>query len=137
MPSSWSTSLAFTTTSRRRGSAICSRSPSAPRGWSSIPAFTPSAGARQQGVDYFVTANGSNPAEMASEVDRYCSWPGQACGYKVGHTTINRLRDRAKSDLGQKFDLRYFDDAVVLGGNVPMDVLGKNVDDYIARTKLA
>jgi len=92
---------------------------------------------RQQGLDYFVTANGSNPGEMASEVDRYCSWPGQACGYKVGHTTINRLRDRAKSDLGQKFDLRYFDDAVVLGGNVPMDVLGKNVDDYIARTKSA
>ncbi len=89
---------------------------------------------RQQGLDYFVTANGSNPGEMASEVDRYCSWPGQACGYKVGHTTINRLRDKAKADLGQKFDLRYFDDAVVLGGNVPMDVLAKNVDDYIART---
>ena len=92
---------------------------------------------RQQGLDYFVTANGSNPGEMASEVDRYCSWPGQACGYKVGHTTINHLRDKAKADLGQKFDLRFFDDAVVLGGNVPMDVLGKNVDDYIARTKSA
>jgi uncharacterized protein (DUF885 family) len=92
---------------------------------------------RQQGLEYFVTANGSNPGEMASEVDRYCSWPGQACGYKVGHATINRLRDKAKTELGQKFDLRFFDDAVVLGGNVPMDVLGKNVDDYIARTKLA
>ena len=92
---------------------------------------------RQQGLDYFVTANGSNPGEMASEVDRYCSWPGQACGYKVGHTTINRLRDKAKADLGQKFDLRFFDDAVVLGGNVTMDVLGKNVDDYIARAKSA
>jgi len=92
---------------------------------------------RQQGLDYFVNANGSNPGEMASEVDRYCSWPGQACGYKVGHTTINRLRDRAKAQLGSKFDLRYFDDAVVLGGNVPMDVLAKNVDDYIARTKAA
>jgi uncharacterized protein (DUF885 family) len=92
---------------------------------------------RQQGLDYFVNANGSNPGEMASEVDRYCSWPGQACGYKVGHTTINRLRDEAKADLGQKFDLPYFDDAVVLGGNVPMDVLAKNVDDYIARTRKA
>jgi len=92
---------------------------------------------RQQGLDYFVNANGSNPGEMASEVDRYCSWPGQACGYKVGHTTINRLRDKAKAQLGSKFDLRYFDDAVVLGGNVPMDVLAKNVDDYIARTKAA
>ena len=90
---------------------------------------------RRQGVDYFVSANGSNPTDIAIEVDRYCSWPGQACGYKVGHTTINRLRDHAKAELGSKFDLRAFDDAVVLGGNVPMDVLAKNVDDYIARTK--
>ena len=86
---------------------------------------------RQQGVDFFVQRNGSNPLEVASEVDRYCSWPGQACGYKVGHSTINRLRDHAKAELGAKYDLRAYDDAVVLGGNVPMDVLAKNVDDYI------
>ena len=92
---------------------------------------------RQQGVDFFVQRNGSNPLEVASEVDRYCSWPGQACGYKVGHSTINRLRDKAKAELGAKFDLRAFDDAVVLGGNVPMDVLAKNIDEYIARTKAA
>ena len=90
---------------------------------------------RQQGVDFFVQKNGSNPLEVASEVDRYCSWPGQACGYKVGHSTINRLRDHAKAELGAKYDLRAFDDAVVLGGNVPMDVLAKNIDDYIARTR--
>ena len=89
---------------------------------------------RQQGVDFFVNVNGSNPMEVASEVDRYCSWPGQACGYKVGHSTINRLRDKAKSALGGKYDLRAYDDALVKGGNVPMDVLAKNVDDYIART---
>jgi uncharacterized protein (DUF885 family) len=92
---------------------------------------------RQQGVDYFVNVNGSNPLEVASEVDRYCSWPGQACGYKVGHSTINRLRDKAKAELGGKYDLKAFDDAVVLGGNVPMDVLSSNIDDYIARTKAA
>ena len=92
---------------------------------------------RQQGVDFFVQKNGSNPLEVASEVDRYCSWPGQACGYKVGHSTINRLRDKAKTELGPKYDLRAFDDAVVLGGNVPMDVLAMNVGDYIARTKRA
>jgi uncharacterized protein (DUF885 family) len=91
----------------------------------------------QQGVDFFVNVNGSNPLEVGSEVDRYCSWPGQACGYKVGHSTINRLRDKAKAELGAKFDLKAFDDAVVLGGNVPMDVLAKNVDAYIARTKSA
>ena len=90
---------------------------------------------RQQGVDFFVQRNGSNPLEVASEVDRYCSWPGQACGYKVGHSTINRLRDKAKAELGARYDLRAYDDAVVLGGNVPMDVLASNIDDYIRRTK--
>jgi uncharacterized protein (DUF885 family) len=92
---------------------------------------------RQQGVDFFVQRNGSNPLEVASEVDRYCSWPGQACGYKVGHSTINRLRDQAKAELGPKYDLRAFDDAVVLGGNVPMDVLAMNVGDYTGRTRSA
>ena len=72
---------------------------------------------------------------MASEVDRYCAWPGQACGYKVGQNQINRLRDKAKAELGPRYDLRAFDDAVVLGGNVPLDVLALNVEDYIARTK--
>jgi uncharacterized protein (DUF885 family) len=92
---------------------------------------------RQQGVDFFVERNGSNPMEVASEVDRYCSWPGQACGYKVGQTTIDKLRARAKAALGAKFDLRAFDDAIVKGGNVPMDVLAKNVDDYVERAKAA
>ncbi len=86
---------------------------------------------RQQAVDFFVNENGSKAEEVASEVDRYCSWPGQACGYKVGHTTINRLRDKAKAALGPRFDIKAFDDAVVLGGNVPMDVLAKNVDEYV------
>lgn len=92
---------------------------------------------REQGVDYFVRVNGSNPLEVASEVDRYCAWPGQACGYKVGQNQINRLRDKAIADLGPRFDLRAFDDAVVLGGNVPLDVLALNVEDYIGRTRSA
>ncbi|HWK11940.1 MAG TPA: DUF885 domain-containing protein, partial [Vicinamibacterales bacterium] len=86
---------------------------------------------REQGVRFFVDVNGSNPEEVASEVDRYCSWPGQACGYKVGHSEINRQRDAAKTALGPKYDLKAFDDAVVLGGNVPLDVLAKNVDEYV------
>jgi uncharacterized protein (DUF885 family) len=90
---------------------------------------------RQQAVDFFVNENGSKAEEVASEVDRYCSWPGQACGYKVGHTTINRQRDKAKVALGSRFDIKAFDDAVVLGGNVPMDVLAKNVDEYIAKAR--
>jgi uncharacterized protein (DUF885 family) len=85
---------------------------------------------REQGVRFFVDVNGSNPEEVASEVDRYCSWPGQACGYKVGHSEINRQREKAKAALGSTFDLKAFDDTVVLGGNVPLDVLARNVDEY-------
>ena len=84
---------------------------------------------------FFVEVNGSNPVEVASEVDRYCSWPGQACGYKVGHSEINRQREKATAALGQKYDLKAFDDAVVLGGNVPLDVLAKNVDEYVRTVK--
>jgi uncharacterized protein (DUF885 family) len=90
---------------------------------------------REQGVNFFVERNGSNPIEVASEVDRYCSWPGQACGYKVGHSEINRQREKARTALGAKYDLKAFDDTVVLGGNVPLDVLASNVDEYIRTTQ--
>jgi uncharacterized protein (DUF885 family) len=88
---------------------------------------------REQGVRFFVEVNGSNPLEVASEVDRYCSWPGQACGYKVGHSEINRQRERAQAALGARYDLKAFNDTVVLGGNVPLDVLARNVDEYLRR----
>jgi uncharacterized protein (DUF885 family) len=90
---------------------------------------------REQGVRFFVDVNGSNPLEVASEVDRYCSWPGQACGYKVGHTEINRQRERARAEAGARFDIKAFNDTVVRGGNVPLDVLAKNVDEYVRTTK--
>lgn len=90
---------------------------------------------REQGVKFFVEENGSNPLEVASEVDRYCSWPGQACGYKVGHSEIVRQRGLAQSALGSRYDLRDFNDTVVRGGNVPLDVLAKNVAEYVAGAK--
>ena len=90
---------------------------------------------RQQAVQFFVERNGSNAGEIASEVDRYCSWPGQACGYKMGHSEINRQRTRAQTALGSAYDLRDFDQAVVDGGNVPLDVLATNIDEYIATTR--
>ncbi|MGV6819277.1 MAG: DUF885 domain-containing protein [Parvularcula sp.] len=90
---------------------------------------------REEAIEWFVTNNGSNPDEVQSEVDRYCAWPGQACGYKVGHSAINRLRDKAMRELGDKYDFKQFNDAVVLGGNVPMTVLGNVIDGYIARTR--
>jgi uncharacterized protein (DUF885 family) len=86
---------------------------------------------RERARRFFIDENGTKPIEAASEVDRYCSWPGQACGYKIGHSEINRQRDKAKAALGARYDIKAFNDAVVIGGNVPMDVLAKNVDEHI------
>ncbi|MBL8630122.1 MAG: DUF885 domain-containing protein [Rhodospirillaceae bacterium] len=86
---------------------------------------------RQQAITWFAETNGSGIEEVTSEVDRYCSWPGQACGYKVGHSEINRLREKAKTALGAKYDFKAFNDAVVLGGNVPMLTLGRVIDRHI------
>ena len=74
---------------------------------------------------------------MTSEVDRYCAWPGQACGYKVGHSEIVRLRANAQQALGDKFDLRLFNDVVVTGGGVPMVVLARMVDAHVADRRTA
>jgi uncharacterized protein (DUF885 family) len=88
---------------------------------------------REQAIDWFVSTNGDDPGSIRSEVDRYCSMPGQACGYKIGHLEILRLRDKAKAELGARYDLRTFDDALVKGGNVPMTLLDTVIDQFIAK----
>ncbi len=90
---------------------------------------------RQQAVNFFVERNGSKAQEVASEVDRYCSWPGQATGYKLGHSQITAERERAKARLGSAYDVKAFNDAVILGGNAPLDVMAKNVGRYIESTR--
>jgi len=87
---------------------------------------------REQGRQFFVERNGSKPEEVASEVDRYCSWPGQACGYKIGHSEILRQRARAQSELGSAYDFKAFNTAVILGGNAPLNVVANTVSRYIA-----
>jgi len=87
---------------------------------------------REQGRQFFVERNGSKPEEVASEVDRYCSWPGQACGYKIGHSQIVRKRERAKREMGDAYDFKGFNTAVILGGNSPLDVVEKTVTRYIS-----
>ena len=86
---------------------------------------------REQAVQFFVDRNGSNPLEVSSEVDRYCSWPGQAALQGRPHGNQSPAH-RAKAALGARYDLRDFNDAVVKGGNVPMDVLAGNIGEYIA-----
>lgn len=90
---------------------------------------------REQGRQFFVEENGSKVEEVASEVDRYCSWPGQACGYKIGHSEIVRQRARAQAELGSAYDLKAFNTAVVLGGNAPLSVMANTVSRYIAGAK--
>jgi uncharacterized protein (DUF885 family) len=87
---------------------------------------------RPQAIQWFAETNGSTLEEVTSEVDRYCAWPAQACGYKIGHSEINRLRARAQSALGRRYDFRLFNDALVLAGGVPLTVLEQAIDRHIA-----
>jgi uncharacterized protein (DUF885 family) len=90
---------------------------------------------RQQMVDYFHQYSGLDETNIQSEVDRYIAWPGQALGYKMGQLKILELRDRAKSALGPKFDLRAFHDVILSSGALPLDVLETQVNLWIASQK--
>lgn len=90
---------------------------------------------REAAVRFFMEKNGNKREEVVNEVDRYCSWPGQACGYKMGHSQIVSQRARAQAALGPRYDLRDFNQAVVDGGNVPLDVLAQNISAYINANK--
>jgi uncharacterized protein (DUF885 family) len=87
---------------------------------------------RERAIQSLVDQTGRAAGAAQSEIDRYVSTPGQACGYKVGHTEILRLRAHARQALGSRYDLRDFDDAVVQTGGVPLTVLAKATDAYIA-----
>ena len=89
---------------------------------------------RQQAIDYFKANAAKTEADIINEVDRYISWPGQALAYKIGQLRILQLRAEAEARLGAKFDIRDFHDVVLSNGAVPLEVLEKQVRDWIART---
>jgi uncharacterized protein (DUF885 family) len=89
---------------------------------------------REKAVQWAVEQTGRTEESMRSEIDRYCGTPGQACGYKVGHNELLRLRDKAKAALGAKFDIRDYDDWVVEAGPMPIDVLSNVIDAHVAAT---
>jgi uncharacterized protein (DUF885 family) len=87
---------------------------------------------RQQGIDYLTVNTALSDREIANEVDRYISWPGQALSYELGYLKILELRARAEKALGAKFDIRHFNDTVLSTGSVPLPVLEKRIDRFIA-----
>jgi uncharacterized protein (DUF885 family) len=87
---------------------------------------------REQAIAWMIETTGESPRSIASEIDRYCAGPGQACGYKVGQTEILRLRETARAARGARFDLRDFNDAVITCGSVPLTVLADVIGRYAA-----
>ncbi|GAA4215899.1 DUF885 domain-containing protein [Sphingomonas endophytica] len=90
---------------------------------------------REQAVAYFRANSSVSDTDIAREVDRYFNWPGQATSYMVGQLKIAELRAKAERELGPKFDIRSFHEAVLGQGALPLDVLEEQVDAYIAAKK--
>ncbi len=87
---------------------------------------------REQAIRYMVDTLGDKETTVTTEVERYCVWPGQASSYKVGHTEWVRLREEARAQLGDRFDIRSFHDTALASGGMPLEVLKTVVGEWVA-----
>ncbi|HET6436008.1 MAG TPA: DUF885 domain-containing protein, partial [Xanthomonadaceae bacterium] len=92
---------------------------------------------RERAIQYFMDNSPKTRQDVVNEIDRYIDWPGQALAYKIGQLKISGLREKAARELGDRFDLRAYNDAVLETGSVPLSVLEKHIDAWIAARKAA
>jgi uncharacterized protein (DUF885 family) len=90
---------------------------------------------RDQVVEFFRKSGAVDEPTIQSETDRYIAWPAQALSYKLGQLKFRELRERARTELGPKFDIRKFHDAMLDGGTLPLDMLEARTDKWIAEQK--
>ncbi|NNL87874.1 MAG: DUF885 domain-containing protein [Marinicaulis sp.] len=90
---------------------------------------------RQQAMDYLAGNTALSLHNVQTEVDRYIAWPGQALAYKMGELTIWELRAKAEKELGDRFDIRDFHDAILVSGGMPLEMLRDRIDLYIEEAK--
>jgi uncharacterized protein (DUF885 family) len=90
---------------------------------------------REQVVEFFRKSGAVDEPTIQSETDRYIAWPAQALSYKLGQLKFRELRERARMELGAKFDIRTFHDEMINGGTLPLDLLEARTDQWIAEQK--
>ncbi|MBT3890566.1 MAG: DUF885 domain-containing protein, partial [Planctomycetaceae bacterium] len=86
---------------------------------------------RERAIDYMIQNTSLSQHNIVAEVDRYIAWPGQALAYKMGELKIRELREKAAIQLGARFDIREFHDAVLRYGAVPLPILETNINKFI------
>jgi prolyl oligopeptidase len=90
---------------------------------------------RQDAINYFLDNSAKTKQDVMNEVDRYINWPGQALAYKIGQLKIQELKDRAKDQLGDNFNIKYFHHEEIKRGALPLDILEQYIDQWILEVK--
>jgi uncharacterized protein (DUF885 family) len=107
----------------------------APAVWSPTPACTPWAGPSKRRVQCFTENSALSPHNIETELQRYIGWPGQALAYKIGEIRLRAIRTRAETQLGDRFNVRDFHDALLVDGPLPLALLDQRMDEWIAAQK--